>query len=67
MEACPQMKTCPKCGGGQIVGPRYIQSPSSMGYFKDALRYCCFRCGYQQDFPCLDAEKTVFEKIKKPS
>lgn len=46
---------CPKCGSGQIIGPRY--QPAS-GFRGERLLYVCFQCGYSSTMPTLDAEKS---------
>lgn len=46
------MISCPKCGSGNIVGPKYEH-----GKFSELLRYVCGRCGYQTTTATKDAKK----------
>lgn len=55
------MTTCPKCGSGNISGPRY--QPCS-GWRDEQLLYTCCRCGFQRSTPTRDAKPT--EALKEP-
>jgi len=46
---------CPKCGMGNIIGPRYEHKPHSIT--GERLRYVCATCGYSFTTPTLDAHE----------
>jgi hypothetical protein len=48
---------CRKCGCTRINGPVYIRG-YALPYFctKEALRFACGRCGYEEDHPTNDSK-----------
>lgn len=50
------MMHCPKCGSGQIVGPKYVSADWPT---PECLRYTCLQCRYSSTTPTLDAKATV--------
>lgn len=47
---------CHKCGGHNIVGPRYHKNQ----YGAEELEYTCATCGYTWSTPCHDAGRPAF-------
>jgi uncharacterized Zn finger protein len=55
---------CPKCGGSQMRGPRYVKKLGSglPGTMSESLNYSCTTCGYVHSEPCKDSEQTESKK-----
>lgn len=56
------MDSCPKCGSGDIIGPRYGRG----AYGGEHLRYECRRCGYHSLKNTLDHKPHPMAQTVEP-